>query len=526
MDNSGDLTGPFGRSFIGDFPTLGSILMLLSTFFLSALFSLGNPTIFLVLLIISAPTVVYISYNFIEPHFNSKPLNSLHSTNSTINQKTILLESGRPKHIISFQDSIRSFFINWSDYNGRSSRSEYNWIILFSFVINFILNLFVIFSDAVLRFSSQSSSFLSLILLILIFLFSVMIIIFYLFLIIPNISLTVRRIHDIGFSGLYLFLFIFIGVILYFFNTYAVLVYAILINCWLMCSPGEQKNNKYGTIPNNELTNKKYKSLKQIWDFSGNNFSDLFHSEFTFEPTSFRKGPLIGDWKNETKFRTWLIIGIIWFSTFISLYIAAFLPYIFIIFSDINSVDFYFTISLILQWLLASILILIILYFEDKFSYFRELFKIPNLKQSSFLILFVLILDFILITIYLLIYDFILGTPSDGSYDEITASTYGLLLLFVAIAVAAPIFEEILFRGYILDKIRNLYSDNFTIFSSGFLFGMMHWDVLAPLDFAQTGAAMIGGFLYAWLRIKTGSLWPSIICHSIWNGTIFLITFV
>ncbi|MGB1568921.1 MAG: type II CAAX prenyl endopeptidase Rce1 family protein [Candidatus Thalassarchaeaceae archaeon] len=27
----------------------------------------------------------------------------------------------------------------------------------------------------------------------------------------------------------------------------------------------------------------------------------------------------------------------------------------------------------------------------------------------------------------------------------------------------------------------------------------------------------IGGVLYAWLRIKTGSVWPSIICHSIWN---------
>ena len=44
MDNSGDLIGPFGRSFIGDFPTLGSILMLLSTFFLSALFSKKSVT--------------------------------------------------------------------------------------------------------------------------------------------------------------------------------------------------------------------------------------------------------------------------------------------------------------------------------------------------------------------------------------------------------------------------------------------------------------------------------------------------
>ena len=93
-------------------------------------------------------------------------------------------------------------------------------------------------------------------------------------------------------------------------------------------------------------------------------------------------------------------------------------------------------------------------------------------------------------------------------------------------AIAAPIFEEILFRGYILDKIRNLYSDKFAIISSGFLFGLMHWEILAPLDFAQTGAATIGGFLYAWLRIKTGSLWPSIICHALWNGGIFFLVFI
>ena len=72
MNNSDNEMGPFGRSFIGDFPTVGSLLLFLSTFFLSALFSLGNLIPFLILFIISSSAVVYISYKFIEPHFNQR----------------------------------------------------------------------------------------------------------------------------------------------------------------------------------------------------------------------------------------------------------------------------------------------------------------------------------------------------------------------------------------------------------------------------------------------------------------------
>ena len=526
MNSSDDLIGPFGRSFIGDFPTIGTMLLLTSTFFFSALFSLGNLIPFLILFLISSSSIFYISYNFIEPHFNSKPLNFTKKSTLLSKENTSLTESSRPIHIISFQDSIRSFFINWSDFNGRSSRSEHNWIILFSFIVNIFFNIISISLNAILYVSDDSSSLLSLILLIIVFLLSTLMFLVLLFLLIPTISLTIRRIHDIGFSGWYFLLFILLGAIPYYLSPYLYLIYVFPFYTWLIFSPGERKYNKYGHVPSNKLNNKKVKSLKQIWDFSGNNFPNLFHSEINFQPSTVRKGPMIGTWNAETKFRSWLIVGIIWFASYISLYIAAYLPFIFIIFSDIQSVDFFVTISLILQWLLTALLIFIILYFEDKFSYFRELFKIPKLKQSSILILFILILDFILITIYLLIYDFVAGTPNDTSYDEIFTSTYGLVLLFVAMAIAAPIFEEILFRGYILDKIRNLHSDNFAIVSSGFLFGLMHWEILAPLDFAQTGAATIGGFLYAWLRIKTGSLWPSIICHALWNGAIFFLTFI
>ena len=32
-----------------------------------------------------------------------------------------------------------------------------------------------------------------------------------------------------------------------------------------------------------------------------------------------------------------------------------------------------------------------------------------------------------------------------------------------------------------------------------------------------------GGLLYAWLRVKTGSIFPSMIAHAIWNGFITLV---
>ena len=75
MNNSDNEMGPFGRSFVGDFPTFGSLLLLLSTFFLSALFSLGNlipflilwPAVFIISLILGSGVEVYgNSYNMDE----------------------------------------------------------------------------------------------------------------------------------------------------------------------------------------------------------------------------------------------------------------------------------------------------------------------------------------------------------------------------------------------------------------------------------------------------------------------------
>ena len=177
-------------------------------------------------------------------------------------------------------------------------------------------------------------------------------------------------------------------------------------------------------------------------------------------------------------------------------------------------------------------ILLSVIYLENKFEYLKSLFNFPEISKLRFvgLVTLVLILDVILLLIYTEIYESLLPIPVDIGWFEDPNSASDpviLFLLLISLSVGAPLVEELIFRGYILDSIRSNHSDNFAIIASGILFGFMHWEpIFGFFDLYQTGHAVIGGFLYAWLRIKTGSLWPSIICHSLWNGAIFFFAFI
>ena len=51
---------------------------------------------------------------------------------------------------------------------------------------------------------------------------------------------------------------------------------------------------------------------------------------------------------------------------------------------------------------------------------------------------------------------------------------------------------------------------------SSFVFSIAHEPIAMALAFG-------GGCLYGWLRVKTGSIYPSMIAHAIWNGFITLV---
>lgn len=82
---------------------------------------------------------------------------------------------------------------------------------------------------------------------------------------------------------------------------------------------------------------------------------------------------------------------------------------------------------------------------------------------------------------------------------------------FVMLVIAAPVFEELIFRGIMLEGLLRKYSPQTSIFVSSFLFGFVH---LNPWQFI-TG--FILGIFSGWVYYKTRSLLPSIIIHAAAN---------
>jgi membrane protease YdiL (CAAX protease family) len=82
---------------------------------------------------------------------------------------------------------------------------------------------------------------------------------------------------------------------------------------------------------------------------------------------------------------------------------------------------------------------------------------------------------------------------------------------FLTIVVAAPILEELFFRGIILEGFLRNYKPWKAIIWSALVFGMAHFNPW------QTIGATIMGLLLGWAYVKTKSLWPGVLIHFLNN---------
>jgi membrane protease YdiL (CAAX protease family) len=78
--------------------------------------------------------------------------------------------------------------------------------------------------------------------------------------------------------------------------------------------------------------------------------------------------------------------------------------------------------------------------------------------------------------------------------------------------VAAPVLEEMLFRGVILRGFLRQYSRTFAIVWSAALFGIAH------MNLYQFATAFAIGIVAGWLYERCRSLWPCILLHAAYNG--------
>lgn len=91
------------------------------------------------------------------------------------------------------------------------------------------------------------------------------------------------------------------------------------------------------------------------------------------------------------------------------------------------------------------------------------------------------------------------------------------ILTFILLVIAAPVLEELIFRGIILDGLLKKYSPLNSILISSFFFGLSH---LNPWQFIL---GFLLGIFSGWVYYRTRSILPSIIIHATANFSGYLL---
>jgi membrane protease YdiL (CAAX protease family) len=112
-----------------------------------------------------------------------------------------------------------------------------------------------------------------------------------------------------------------------------------------------------------------------------------------------------------------------------------------------------------------------------------------------------------------------LNQVQDTGYSDLTAG-FEYLLAFMMLVVIAPIAEEILFRGYLLGKLRKYVPLWVAILVVSLLFGFVHgaWNVGIDV-FALS-------IVLCLLRVWTKTLWAPILLHMLKNAIAFYLLFI
>lgn len=89
-------------------------------------------------------------------------------------------------------------------------------------------------------------------------------------------------------------------------------------------------------------------------------------------------------------------------------------------------------------------------------------------------------------------------------------------LILLAVVIAAPIVEEIIFRGVLFRALERSFHKGIAIIVPSILFALAHTDPV------QMVYAFFLGLLFAFVRAKSGKLLPCILMHFAFNGANFL----
>lgn len=96
----------------------------------------------------------------------------------------------------------------------------------------------------------------------------------------------------------------------------------------------------------------------------------------------------------------------------------------------------------------------------------------------------------------------------------------GLIFAFVTLVLIAPIYEELLFRGFVFRGVAAKYGLWPAAIVVSALFGLAHGQLNVAID------TFVLGLAASWLVYNTKSIWPAIMLHMIKNLVAYIFLFV
>ncbi|AJH72742.1 CPBP family intramembrane metalloprotease [Bacillus tropicus] len=103
--------------------------------------------------------------------------------------------------------------------------------------------------------------------------------------------------------------------------------------------------------------------------------------------------------------------------------------------------------------------------------------------------------------------NFLVTMLEDGTVIN-TSNIYMTIFTFVSACVLAPIMEEVIFRGFFLQRMAYKWGIKKAVIISSIIFGLGHFDVIGAFMF---------GVVMCLLYIKTQNIWTNIAVHALNN---------
>ncbi|EJR56661.1 hypothetical protein IIM_00593 [Bacillus cereus VD107] len=103
--------------------------------------------------------------------------------------------------------------------------------------------------------------------------------------------------------------------------------------------------------------------------------------------------------------------------------------------------------------------------------------------------------------------NFLVSMLEDGNVIN-TSNIYMTIFSFISACILAPIMEEVIFRGFFLQRMAYKWGIKRAVIISSLIFGLGHFDVIGAFMF---------GVIMCLLYIKTKNIWTNIAVHAVNN---------